>query len=103
MHSLSPKRFLNLNEPDDLIEALARVVRLAQEDYQTDHCTSQPGGQIFKQSDRSIHKIAVLIGVQHYREGHYPALLNTYRTALWSAHVNAEDKQDERRAQPSSS
>ena len=82
------QRFLDLNQPDDLIQALARIVRLAQADYRTGHYIAQPNGYLRKHRDRTPLKIMVLIGIERYREGHQPALLTTYNTALWSAHVN---------------
>lgn len=85
------QRFLDLNQPDDFIQALARVVRLAQADYHSRHYTTQPDGHVRKHRDRTTLEIMVLIGIERYREGHHPALLSTYNTALWNAHVNAQD------------
>ncbi|MEM1310420.1 MAG: hypothetical protein AAGF98_13175 [Cyanobacteria bacterium P01_H01_bin.153] len=74
-----------------MIQARARVVRLAQANYHSGHDITQPNGHVRKHRDRNTLKIMVLIGIERYREGHQPALLNTYKTALWSAHINAQD------------
>jgi hypothetical protein len=54
------QRFLDLNQPDDFIQALARVVRLAQADYHSGHYTTQPDGHLRKHRDRTPLKIMVL-------------------------------------------
>ncbi|MEM1308192.1 MAG: hypothetical protein AAGF98_01605 [Cyanobacteria bacterium P01_H01_bin.153] len=74
-----------------MIQALARIVRLAQADYRTGHDITQLDAQIRKHRDLNTLKIILFIGIERDREGHCPALLSTYNTALWSAHINAQD------------
>ena len=54
------QRFLDLNQPDNFIQALARVVRLTQADYRTGHYTTQPNGHALKHRDHTTFKIMVI-------------------------------------------